>query len=124
MTAPAGASWRDRVTEAALALPNMAKLLARLARDPRVPRRAKVIAGAALAYMASPVDFVPDFIPVIGVADDILVAALAIDRLLAAAGEDLIAELWDGGPETLELLRAFVESAADLVPARIRWLLR
>jgi uncharacterized membrane protein YkvA (DUF1232 family) len=124
MTAPQQALWRERVAEVALALPNMVKLLARLVRDPGVPRRAKLIAGVALAYTVSPIDLVPDFIPVIGVADDVLVAALAIDRLLTTAGEDLVTELWDGRSETLELIRAVVESAADLVPARIRWLLR
>ena len=77
---PEGHRWpdtRSRVKEAALALPNLVKLLGRLVRDPRVPTRSKALAGAALAYVASPIDLLPDLIPVLGRSDDVFVAIFA-----------------------------------------------
>lgn len=79
-------------------------LLKDLAKDPRVPRQRKVVAALAVAYLLSPVDLVPDKIPAFGLVDDLGVAAVALRRLLAAAGYDVIYELWRGSDEGLALL--------------------
>ena len=79
-------------------------LLKDLATDARVPLRDKVMAGAAAAYLVTPVDFVPDFIPVAGQADDLMIAVWAFRRLLGAAGYDVIYELWRGTDEGLALV--------------------
>ncbi len=79
-------------------------LLKDLAVDPRVPRVDKVIALAAAAYLVSPIDLVPDVIPVIGQIDDVGVTAFAVHRLLAGAGYDMIYELWRGSDEGFSLL--------------------
>jgi uncharacterized membrane protein YkvA (DUF1232 family) len=60
-------------------------LLRRALRDPRVPRRHKLLLGAALAYLAFPFDLIPDFIPGLGQLDDALVLALALRGLKRAA---------------------------------------
>ena len=78
---------RRMAAEAASTIPHMAKLLVRLLRDPRVPRRTKLVVGAAVAYIASPVDLIPDFIPVVGLADDLLVLTFAIHHLVEVSGE-------------------------------------
>jgi uncharacterized membrane protein YkvA (DUF1232 family) len=75
-----------------------------LVKDPRVPRRRKVAAAIALAYVLSPVDLVPDKIPTFGLVDDLGVATVALRRLLAAAGYDVIYELWRGSDEGLALV--------------------
>ena len=79
-------------------------LLKDLAVDPRVPRREKVLAALAVAYLVSPLDLIPDIIPVIGQADDLGVAVLAVGRLLRVAGYDVIYEKWRGTDEGLALL--------------------
>jgi uncharacterized membrane protein YkvA (DUF1232 family) len=79
-------------------------LLKDLAVDPRVAREDKLVAGAAAAYLVSPVDLVPGVIPVIGQLDDLVVALLAARRLLTGAGYDVIYGLWRGSEEGLALL--------------------
>lgn len=123
---PEGRRWpdtRSKVKEAALALPNLVKLLARLIRDPRVPGRSKALAGAALAYIASPIDVVPDLIPVLGKSDDVFVAIFAVHHLVRTAGEDVVVEHWDGGADVLEFVNSLIDVAAGFIPARVRWTL-
>jgi uncharacterized membrane protein YkvA (DUF1232 family) len=79
-------------------------LLKDLATDPRVPRADKMVAGLAAAYLVSPVDIVPDWLPGIGQADDIAIIMLAFRRLLTGAGYDVIYELWRGTDEGLALV--------------------
>jgi len=107
--------------DAVLALPDMLKRLARLVRDPRVDRRRRLVALGAVAYAASPVDLIPDVIPVLGQADDVVVAVLAVRMLLDGAEDDLLSEHWDGSPEVLEAFDNLVGWVAGLVPRQIRW---
>lgn len=88
--------------ELATFLPNLIALFAALARDPRVPRRAKIALVLGGAYFAIPIDLVPDFIPVAGVADDAIVAALVLRYVVGAAGRDLVIEHWRGERATIE----------------------
>jgi uncharacterized membrane protein YkvA (DUF1232 family) len=108
------------VMDTASMLPHMAKLMIRLLRDPRVPRRTKLVVGAAVAYVISPIDLIPDFIPVIGLADDILLMTFAINHMVEVAGEEVVLEHWDGSRDLLELIRSILEIASDLVPVRVR----
>lgn len=111
---------RRLAVDAASTVPNMVKLLWRLLRDPRVPRRTKLVVGAAVAYVASPIDLIPEFVPVVGLADDLLLMAFAINRMVESAGEDVVLEHWDGSRDLLELVRSVLEVASDFVPARLR----
>jgi uncharacterized membrane protein YkvA (DUF1232 family) len=79
-------------------------LLKDLATDPRVPSSDKIVAGAAAAYLVSPIDIIPDWIPAFGQADDLAVIAMAFRRLLNGAGYDLIYEKWRGTDEGLALV--------------------
>jgi uncharacterized membrane protein YkvA (DUF1232 family) len=79
-------------------------LFARLARDARVARRHKLVLLGAAAYLAMPLDLVPDFIPVLGQLDDAVVIALALRAVLRGAGPDLVAEHWPGSPRSLDVL--------------------
>ena len=76
------------------ALPQFVKLVARLSRDPRVPARAKRLAAALAAYVVSPVDLIPDVIPGVGLADDLLAVAVALAVLIEAAPDEVVAEHW------------------------------
>lgn len=121
-----GASLQIRrfARDAALVLPNLIKLLSRLIKDPRVPRRSKLVVGAAMAYLASPIDLIPELIPVVGLADDMLIVALALNHLISVAGEEVVLEHWDGPRDLLDLVRSVLDVASDLVPAKVRRLFR
>lgn len=125
ITASGGASaqLRKLAADAIYMLPNLIKLLSRLLRDDRVPRRSKLVIGASLAYLVSPVDLIPEFIPVIGFADDLLLVSYAINHLISVAGEDVVLEHWDGPRDMLELVRSVLEMAGDLVPVQLKRLI-
>lgn len=119
----AAAQMRKLAADAVYLLPNLIKLLGRLVKDPRVPRRSKVVIGAALAYLVSPVDLIPEFIPVVGFADDVLLVSYAVNHLITVAGEDVVLEHWDGPRDMLELVRSVLEVASDLVPPQLKRLI-
>lgn len=95
------AGRRALARELAALVPNLARLFAGLLRDPRVPRRAKLVLGAAALYLASPIDLVPDFIPIAGSLDDAVVAAFALRFVLGTSSPAVVAEHWHGDPATL-----------------------
>lgn len=95
---------RDDARALATFIPDCVVLVTRLARDPRVPRRRKLLLLASLGYLASPVDLVPDFIPVAGQLDDAIVLGLALRGVVRAGGEPLIRELWPGPEQSLALI--------------------
>ena len=85
-------------------IPDCIVLVARLARDPRVPRRRKLLLLALVGYLSLPFDLVPDFIPVAGQLDDAVIAALILRQFLRAGGEGLIRELWPGPELSLAMI--------------------
>jgi len=99
---------RTAAREVATLLPNLLRLFKGLVSDPRVPRRSKALLFLGAAWVASPIDLIPEFIPVLGPLDDAVVAALILRHLLRTAGRDLVVEHWHGDPATLgRLLRLF-----------------
>jgi uncharacterized membrane protein YkvA (DUF1232 family) len=85
-------------------VPDCLILISRLMRDDRVPRRRKLLLAGLLGYLALPFDLVPDFIPVVGQLDDVLIVALVLRRLLRSEGADLVREHWPGPEPSLALL--------------------
>jgi uncharacterized membrane protein YkvA (DUF1232 family) len=85
-------------------IPDCIVLMRRLLGDPRVPRRHKLMLGLLVPYLASPIDLIPDFIPVIGLLDDALLVALVLRRVLRAGGAELLHEHWPGPEESLRVV--------------------
>jgi uncharacterized membrane protein YkvA (DUF1232 family) len=85
-------------------IPDCIVLVTRLVRDPRVPRRRKLLLVALVGYLSLPFDLVPDFIPVAGQLDDAVVVALVLRHLVRAGGEPLIRELWPGPERSLAVI--------------------
>jgi uncharacterized membrane protein YkvA (DUF1232 family) len=110
-------TYGDLALEAALLLPNLAKLLAKLMLDDRVPLRRKVFVGAVLGYVISPIDLIPDFIVGIGHLDDIVLVSLAIDNLMSGTSRDVVLEHWDGSQDALDLVRSVFAWGAEIVPS-------
>jgi uncharacterized membrane protein YkvA (DUF1232 family) len=94
-----------RLRDALRLLPDVLRLLRRLVRDPAVPRGARVRLALLLGYLLMPIDIVPDFIPVLGYADDAIVAVLALRSILRAAGPDALTRHWPGTPDGLAALQ-------------------
>jgi uncharacterized membrane protein YkvA (DUF1232 family) len=85
-------------------IPDCIVLIRRLVRDPRVPRRRKVLLWLLIAYLAMPIDIVPDFIPVAGQLDDAIIVALVLRTLLRGAGEPALREHWPGPESSLAVI--------------------
>jgi len=102
------------------ALPNFARLLARLVGDPLLPRAAKIALAAAMVYLASPVDLIPDFIPFVGYLDDLLLGALVIDGVLNWVDRGLVLRYWPGSPDSLERIARVAKMLAVWVPRGLK----
>jgi uncharacterized membrane protein YkvA (DUF1232 family) len=99
-------------------IPDCLVLVRRLLGDGRLPRRRKAMLVAVLAYLAMPIDLVPDFIPVAGQLDDALLVAIALRSLVRGGGEQLVREHWPGPESSLQALLRLT------APARRRRVLR
>ena len=85
-------------------IPDCVLLFKRLLADPRVPAWRKALLACVVVYLASPIDLVPDFIPVAGQLDDAIVVALALRLVLRGGGEALLHDLWPGPEESVRVL--------------------
>lgn len=86
-------------------IPDVVRLLRRLAADPTLPRGVRFRLALLVGYLAFPLDLVPDFIPVVGYADDAVIVALALRSVTRAAGPEALDRHWPGTPEGLRALR-------------------
>lgn len=91
--------------EALRLLPDVVRLLRRLAADPTLPRGIRIRLWLMLAYLACPIDLIPDFIPVIGYADDAIVVAAALRSITRRAGPQALTRNWPGTPDGLAAVR-------------------
>ena len=92
------------IREAKRFVPDVARLLTDLSRDPTVSRKVRRRLGLLLAYLAFPIDLVPDFIPVLGYADDVILIAYVLRSVVRQAGTDTVERHWRGSPEGLMIL--------------------
>lgn len=83
-------------------IPDCLILLRRLLGDSRVPRRRKLALVGLVGYLSVPLDLVPDFIPVVGLLDDVIVAAVALRYVLRSGGPGLLREHWPGPQVSLD----------------------
>ena len=82
-------------------VPDCVILFKRLIGDPRISRRRKFWLGVLIAYLVMPFDLVPDFIPVIGYADDVVIVAVALRAVVRHAGPAALERHWRGTPDGL-----------------------
>ncbi|WP_243059765.1 YkvA family protein [Nocardioides sp. SR21] len=96
---------RMSLRDAVRLVPDVVRLLRRVAADPAVPRRIRVGLWLLLAYVVLPIDVVPDFIPVIGLADEVVVIAFALRYLARRLGPETLERHWPGTPDGLAAVR-------------------
>ena len=99
---------RVDLRQAVRLVPDVLRLVRRLAADPDLPRGVRIRLVALLVYLALPVDLVPDFIPVLGYADDVVVVALVLRSVVRAAGPGSLERHWPGSDEGLRIVRRLV----------------
>lgn len=85
-------------------LPACVALLRRLRTDPRVPRGVKVAAVVAVLWVLSPIDLLPEFLPVVGPLDDVVVVALALRHAARRVPREVVLDAWVGNPRLIERL--------------------
>jgi uncharacterized membrane protein YkvA (DUF1232 family) len=93
---------RDGLRDVAVFFPLVVRLVWALARDPAVPRGARWRLTIAFVYCAQPINLIPDFIPVIGFADNAVVVAWALRSTIRLAGHDTVAQHWSGSAAQLD----------------------
>ncbi len=111
------------LAEGVLLLPHLVILLVRLMRDPLVPRSRKMVVMFAIAYLASPIDLVPDFVPLVGSVDDLVFVGFAVNHLMNGAPDFVQRGYWEGSEDALDLVRALAEWGSEMVPRPLRRLL-
>ncbi len=111
-------------------IPQYLRLLGGLLVDRRVSAIDKVLVGAAIAYILTPIDFIPDFLPFLGEVDDVFLLVTALQRLVQNAGRSVLLDHWTGSRAELSDLNLHrVVNAASFflplgMPARLRRLVR
>ncbi len=103
-------------------LPAYMRLLGGLLMDRRVATVDKLLVAGAMAYIAMPIDLIPDFIPFLGEVDDVFILVMALQRLISNAGRNVLAGHWTGAMEDLTdlNLRDVLAAAAFFLPRSIR----
>ena len=115
-----GNRFPDGLRDVLLFVPRFAALLGRLIADPEVASTDKLLVGAVIAYILSPLDIIPDMIPVLGQLDDAYLVALCLLRLLNRSGEAKVRQYWDGPEDIVQILHTVSDYATRYLPAAVR----
>ncbi len=110
---------KGRMRSFLMFLPNMVILLGRLLKDARVPTAEKALFLAAIVYVISPLDLIPDVFPFIGQVDDVYMVALTLLRLVNRTDETVVRQHWPGGGDIVALADSIANIAPKFLPKRI-----
>lgn len=110
---------KNKMKEGLMLIPNYVKLLYRLVRDSRVKAVEKATLLATIAYVISPLDFLPDMIPFVGQIDDVLLVALILQRFMNSVDRHLLYEYWDGDLDLLENIEQILAYARFFLPSSV-----
>jgi uncharacterized membrane protein YkvA (DUF1232 family) len=111
---------QTELKEYLLLAPRLVRLVWRLTRDPRVPARNKATLLLVGAYLASPIDLIPDFLAGVGHVDDLIVVAFALDQILNRVPPEVVREHWDGDEDVLQIVQQILDISTAFVPGWLR----
>jgi len=106
-------------TEYILALPDFFVLLCRLAIDKRVSNKQKLLVGGIIAYVISPIDIIPDFVPFIGYVDDLVLVVYGLNIILNEVDKQVLIDNWNGEEDILKLLQKVTYVAENFLDKNI-----
>ncbi len=86
-------------------VPDLLRLLTRLSKDRSLPAPVRWRIGILLIYLGSPIDFIPDFIPVVGYADDAILTYVVLRSVLKRTNTDILEQHWTGSAEGLAAMK-------------------
>ena len=107
---------RTQARELATLIPNLVLLFKGLLQDPRVSRRNKAWLWFAVAWLVSPIDLIPEFIPFLGPLDDAVVAALVLRHVLRTTDRSVLTVHWRGDPATLDAITRSRSDRSERTP--------
>jgi len=108
------------IKETLLVVPRLALLVPKLMTDERVPRRTKLALAGLAAYIVSPWDLIPDFIPGVGQLDDAIVLLLFVDGVLNQVEDSVLLEHWTGEVATLRRVQKISRTVSRLAPQQLK----
>ncbi len=114
-----GGDKAGEFTEYILALPDFFVLLCRLAVDKRVGSKQKLLVGGIIAYVISPIDIIPDFIPFIGYVDDLVLVVYGLNIVLNELDKQVLIDNWSGEEDVLQLLQRITYVAENFLDRNI-----
>ena len=114
-----GGDKAGEFTEYILALPDFFVLLCRLAVDKRVGGKQKLLVGGIIAYVISPIDIIPDFIPFIGYVDDLVLVVYGLNIVLNELDKQVLIDNWSGEEDVLKLLQKITYVAENFLDKNI-----
>jgi uncharacterized membrane protein YkvA (DUF1232 family) len=85
-------------------IPDIVRLLRNLVRDPTLPSSVRIRIGLALVYNVQPINLIPDFVPVVGLVDNVVITGWALRTALRAAGPEAVAQHWTGTDDGLAVV--------------------
>jgi len=106
-----GGSIGGKLGEYLFLLPDFFILVCRLALDKRVPSKQKLLAGAVVAYVIMPIDIIPDFIPIIGQVDDLVLVVMGLNMILNQIDPKVLSDNWSGEGEVLDQMKKVTATA-------------
>ena len=110
----------NKLADILLAIPRLILLAIRLMFDSRVSAATKAALAGGMLYIASPIDFVPDMIPVLGQLEDMALAVLLVDGMVNHVDKGIVARHWGGKASTLQGIGRMTGRITKILPAFIR----
>lgn len=117
--------WTDYLVQYLLILPDMVHLMIKLFADRKVPKHYKGYILVVLAYLISPIDVIPDFIPVAGFIDDLVVMVVMLNKIINAGDEVMLERIkthWAGKDDVFEKVKeifAVINSLSAHIPGSL-----
>ncbi|MCK4338519.1 MAG: DUF1232 domain-containing protein, partial [Candidatus Cloacimonetes bacterium] len=115
------------IVEYIFLIPDFFVLLWRLMLDKDIPKEKKLFIGAIIVYVLLPIDLIPDFIPVIGFMDDLVLIAIGLDTIFVRTEKKILQKHWSGEGEVLEKIQSIIKLGNEFLSNRIigkitRWI--
>jgi uncharacterized membrane protein YkvA (DUF1232 family) len=109
--------WTDKFMQYLLVFPDLVHLMIKLLTDKRTPARIKGYILIAFTYLISPIDIIPDFIPVAGFIDDLLVIVIILNKIINRADDEVLERikiLWAGEDDVFDKIKEITEAMNNL----------